>query len=63
MNKGGIPMKKIFIIIVILSLSTIASAQGFKLGIAGNAVFPLSNDKFKEATNSTGYGVDAFGAR
>ena len=52
-------MKKIFIIIVILSLSTIASAQGFKLGIAGNAVFPLGD--FKEVTNSTGYGVDAFG--
>lgn len=52
-------MRKVIIIIAVLSLSTMASAQGFKLGVAGNMVFPLGD--FKEVTNSTGYGVDAFG--
>jgi len=52
-------MKKLIIIIAVLSLSTMASAQGFKLGVAGNMVFPLGD--FKDVTKSTGYGVDAFG--
>jgi hypothetical protein len=52
-------MKKILIVLVILSLSGIASAQGFKLGVAGNVVFPTGD--WKDAVSSTGYGVDAFG--
>ena len=53
-------MKKFLIVLVILSFSGIASAQGFKLGVAGNVVFPVS-DVLKSASSSTGYGVDAFG--
>ncbi len=51
-------MKKFLIVLVILSLSGIASAQGFKLGVAGTAAFPTGD--WSEFT-STGYGVDAFG--
>lgn len=52
-------MKKILIVLVVLSMCTMASAQGFKLGIAGTAAFPTGD--FKDVTKSTGYGVDAFG--
>ncbi len=51
-------MKKILIIMIVLTLSGIASAQGFKVGAAGNIVFPTG--EFSEF-NSTGWGVDAFG--
>ncbi len=51
-------MKKFLIVLVILSFSGIASAQGFKLGVAGTAAFPTGD--WSEFT-STGYGVDAFG--
>ena len=52
-------MRKIFIVLIILSLCSLASAQGFKLGIAGNATFPLGD--FKDYAKSPGYGIDAFG--
>jgi hypothetical protein len=52
-------MKKFLIVLIILSFAGIGSAQGFKLGIAGNVVFPTGD--LKDATSSTGYGVDAFG--
>ena len=51
-------MKKILMIIIILSFAGISSAQGFKLGLAGNAVFPTGD--WSELTSS-GYGVDAYG--
>jgi hypothetical protein len=53
-------MRKILIVMIILCFAGISSAQGFKLGVAGNVVFPTS-DKLKLASSSTGYGVDAFG--
>jgi hypothetical protein len=52
-------MKKISIVIMILLMCVLASAQGFKIGAAGNVVFPLGD--FADATSSPGYGVDAFG--
>jgi hypothetical protein len=51
-------MKKILIVLIILSFAGISSAQGFKLGVAGNVAFPTGD--WSEFT-STGYGVDAFG--
>jgi opacity protein-like surface antigen len=51
-------MKKIVIVLLILTFASISSAQGFKLGVAGNAVFPTGD--WKEFTGS-GWGVDAFG--
>jgi hypothetical protein len=51
-------MKKILIVLLILTFAGISSAQGFKLGVAGNAVFPTGD--WKEFTGS-GWGVDAFG--
>jgi opacity protein-like surface antigen len=51
-------MKKVLIIIIILSFAGISSAQGFKLGLAGNAVFPTG--EWSNLTSS-GYGVDAYG--
>jgi opacity protein-like surface antigen len=52
-------MKKILIVLLILTFAGISSAQGFKLGVAGNVVFPTGD--WKELTSSTGWGVDAFG--
>jgi len=52
-------MKMISVIILVLLMCVLASAQGFKIGAAGNVVFPLGD--FADKTNSTGYGVDAFG--
>jgi hypothetical protein len=51
-------MKKILIVLLLLSFAGISSAQGFKLGVAGNAVFPTGD--WSEFTG-TGWGVDAFG--
>jgi len=51
-------MKKILIVLIVLSFAGISSAQGFKLGVAGTAAFPTGD--WKEFT-STGYGIDAFG--
>ena len=51
-------MKKILIVFILLALSSMVSAQGFKVGAAGNIVFPTG--EFSEF-NSTGWGVDAFG--
>jgi opacity protein-like surface antigen len=51
-------MKKILIVLIVLSFAGISSAQGFKLGVAGTAAFPTGD--WSEFT-STGYGVDAFG--
>ena len=50
-------MKKILIVLILMALSSMVSAQGFKLGAAGNVVFPTG--EFSEF-NSTGWGVDAF---
>jgi hypothetical protein len=51
-------MKKILIVLLILTFAGISSAQGFKLGVAGTAAFPTGD--WSEFTNS-GWGVDAFG--
>jgi len=51
-------MKKILIVLLILTFAGISSAQGFKLGVAGNVVIPTGD--WSEFT-STGYGADAFG--
>jgi hypothetical protein len=52
-------MKKILIVVLVLTFCSMASAQGFKLGVAGQAVFPVGD--FADVTKSTGWGVDAFG--
>jgi hypothetical protein len=52
-------MKKILIVLLILTFAGISSAQGFKLGVAGNAAFPTGD--WKEYTSSPGWGLDAFG--
>jgi len=52
-------MKKIVIVLLVLAFAGISSAQGFKLGVAGNVTFPQGD--WSEFTSSTGWGVDAFG--
>jgi hypothetical protein len=52
-------MKKIVIVLLVLTFASISSAQGFKLGVAGNVTFPQGD--WSELTSSTGWGVDAFG--
>jgi hypothetical protein len=51
-------MKKINIVLMVLLICGMASAQGFKIGAAGNALFPLGD--FADQTSSTGWGVDGF---
>jgi hypothetical protein len=59
LNLGGNAMKKIFIVLIILSLCSLASAQGFKLGVAGDLAKPTGDwPKFE---SSSGWGVHAFG--
>jgi len=50
-------MKKVLMILLILSFCGLASAQGFKLGAAGDLTFPTGN--FSDVAQS-GWGVEAF---
>ena len=52
-------MKKITLVLMVLLMCGLVSAQGFKMGDAGNVLFPLGD--FKESTSGSGYGIDAFG--
>ena len=51
--------KPTIIILMLLVFAGISSAQGLRLGVAGNVVFPTSD--LKEVAANTGWGVDAFG--
>lgn len=52
-------MKKMLIILLVLSFCSLASAQGFKIGAAGNLGFPTGD--FADITSGTAWGVEAFG--
>lgn len=52
-------MKKILIALLVLSFCGLASAQGFKIGIAGDLTYPTGD--WADLTNSSGWGVEAFG--
>ncbi len=52
-------MKKILIVLLVLSFCGIVSAQGFKIGVAGDLAKPTGD--WADVTGSTGWGVHAFG--
>jgi hypothetical protein len=52
-------MKKILIVLLVLSFGGIVNAQGFKIGVAGDLAKPTGD--WADVTGSSGWGVHAYG--
>jgi hypothetical protein len=51
-------MKRVLIILLVSAFCGLASAQGFRIGVAGDLTFPTGD--FADASNSSGWGAEAF---